>query len=479
MNFSQIIVHYGFSNSQCKNIKYDTYYFSKIKKGTPKMSQKFYKSFIKVTVFLTVLFLSIPAFAATILSEKTTENEYTIVLDGEQNIATALQLAIDKSAPALNKAGQKHKSEYDIHIRIQNTKCPAHSNKFPECNWTYEYDIKRDAFNTIIPYTSCDWYNTTYRADRTKCEDNLFDQTITYHLLYMLSAEEEKATYNEIKKIVAGFKGSEYEKIKQIYTYILNNIDYDYSDSSVSITQSGIMTFHRKMGICTGKADLMAEMCHMAGIECHEIGGKAKDGSEAHSWNIVKCNGKWYFCDPTMDNAYDMNYFLRGEDWWQKERAETYGYQKSEYSQYYGEYSQRRMSQITVSKSDYPCQRKQTNTSGNINENTNQNNQNLSQKAQQNMTVKIKTNKIKAIKLKKKKITIKSSKTFTIQNAVGNLTFVKLSGSNKLKISKNGNITVKKNTKRGTYQAKLKIIASGNDKYERAEEFVKVKVVIK
>ena len=439
------------------------------------MPQKFYKQFIKVTLFLSVLLLSIPVFAATILSEKTTENEYTIVLDGEQNLSTALQTAIDKSAMALNKAGQKHKEKYDIHMRIQNTECNAYRNKYPECNWTYEYDIKRDAFNTIIPYTVCDWYKTIYVVDRTKCEDNLLDQTITYYLIYMLSAEEEKATYNEIKKIVSRFKGTEYEKIRQIYTYILNNISYDRSDTSVSFTQSGIMTFYRKTGICTGKSELMAEMCHMAGIECHELGGKAKDGSESHSWNIVKCNGKWYFCDATMDNIIDMKYFLRGEDWWQKERADTYGYKKSEYSKYYGEYSQKRLSQITVNKSDYPCQRKQKSTY----EDTSKNNQNLSQKAQQNLIVKIKTNKVKATKLRKKKITIQRNKIFTIQNAVGNMTFVKLSGSNKLKISKNGNVTVKKGTKRGIYQAKLKIIASGNDKYERTEEFVRVRVIVK
>ena len=67
-----------------------------------------------------------------------------------------------------------------------------------------------------------------------------------------------------------------------------------------------------------------------------------------------------------------------------------------------------------------------------------------------------------------------------MNGAVGRVTYKKVKGSGKLSINrKTGKITVKKNTKKGTYSITVKILASGNTQYEPAAKTVKIKVRVK
>ena len=93
------------------------------------------------------------------------------------------------------------------------------------------------------------------------------------------------------------------------------------------------------------------------------------------------------------------------------------------------------------------------------------------------MQVKKTTKLLKAKSLRKSK---KTAKPVTVKNAVGKVTFKKVSGTKKLKInSKNGKVTVKKGTKKGTYRIKVRITAAGNDYYKAATKTVIVKVKVK
>ena len=106
-------------------------------------------------------------------------------------------------------------------------------------------------------------------------------------------------------------------------------------------------------------------------------------------------------------------------------------------------------------------------------------------KAPNTMTTQGKTVKIKASKLKKKKQVIKCSKSMGICTAVGKLQF-KLTGINKKKFkkffkvnTKNGNITVKKGLKKGTYKLNIQVTAAGNGNYLSATKPVTVTIRVK
>ena len=86
----------------------------------------------------------------------------------------------------------------------------------------------------------------------------------------------------------------------------------------------------------------------------------------------------------------------------------------------------------------------------------------------------------KTVTIKKnKKNVIKKAKAYTVKNSKGTLTFKKSKGNRKITVTKNGNITVKKGLKKGTYKVKIKITAAGNANYKKADKTVTVKIKVK
>ena len=91
------------------------------------------------------------------------------------------------------------------------------------------------------------------------------------------------------------------------------------------------------------------------------------------------------------------------------------------------------------------------------------------------ITVKSKTATVKA----GKKVTLKRSKVLTVNNAIGKVTYAKLSGNNKITVKSNGKVVVKKGLKKKkTYKVKVAVTAAGNSKYgpKTVTKVFKVKV---
>lgn len=106
-------------------------------------------------------------------------------------------------------------------------------------------------------------------------------------------------------------------------------------------------------------------------------------------------------------------------------------------------------------------------------------------KANNTLTAKAKKVTLKAKTLKKKALTVKKTKAYTVSKAKGKVTY-KLAGVTKKKFKKyfkvnasNGNITVKKKLKKGTYKVTVDIIASGNSNYASKKKTVTVTVKVK
>ena len=78
--------------------------------------------------------------------------------------------------------------------------------------------------------------------------------------------------------------------------------------------------------------------------------------------------------------------------------------------------------------------------------------------------------------VKKANQTIRKSKAFSISNAKGTVTFKKTSGNSKITVAKNGNITVKKGLKAGTYKINVRVRAAGNSKFRQGSRTVTLKI---
>ena len=100
-------------------------------------------------------------------------------------------------------------------------------------------------------------------------------------------------------------------------------------------------------------------------------------------------------------------------------------------------------------------------------------------KASNPMKASGKTVKVKRKTLKKKAVTIKAASAYKITSAKGTRTFVKVKGSKKLTVAKNGKITVKKKTKKGTYKVVVRVKAAGTANYKSVSKTVNVTVRVK
>ena len=97
-------------------------------------------------------------------------------------------------------------------------------------------------------------------------------------------------------------------------------------------------------------------------------------------------------------------------------------------------------------------------------------------KGSQSITIKKSTFKktLSAKKLKKKKSTFKVKAT-----AKGKVTYSKVSGDSHIKINKNGKVTVKKGTPKGTYKVKVLVTAKSTSKYNKNTKTTTLTVKVK
>lgn len=122
---------------------------------------------------------------------------------------------------------------------------------------------------------------------------------------------------------------TDYEKIRSIYVWIVNNISYDYrlasSDKRKRVPPKTIIT--NRKAICSGYADLFAAMSRLAGIESKVVVGYSRQYNfsqkrpftwSGHAWNAVKLHGEWHLLDATWESKHygesgkqiESNYFL-------------------------------------------------------------------------------------------------------------------------------------------------------------------------
>lgn len=130
----------------------------------------------------------------------------------------------------------------------------------------------------------------------------------------------------ERDKILAKVNGkSDYEKIKIVHDYLIDNIEYD-----TTILQSNIYNIYgalvNKKCVCEGYAKAFQYLMNEIGIDNVIVigtGTNSKSETENHAWNYVKLNDQWYAVDTTWDdpivvgggiipNSSRYQYFLKG-----------------------------------------------------------------------------------------------------------------------------------------------------------------------
>ncbi len=147
---------------------------------------------------------------------------------------------------------------------------------FPELFWTDGEVVSTaylDAYVTVEPA-----YNCSLETKKQK------------------QAEVEMATKTILASVPENI--SEYEKIKYIYEYIVNSVEYVEGAPDNQNIYSSIVG---KASVCAGYAKATQYLLEKLGIYNIYVTGMAQNAGkeELHAWNIVRCSDKYYYVDTT------------------------------------------------------------------------------------------------------------------------------------------------------------------------------------
>ncbi len=141
---------------------------------------------------------------------------------------------------------------------------------------------------------------------------------VEYDLTYYDDAEQEAETDKKVEEIMESLDledKTQFEKIRAIYDYICDNVEYELDEDGGNLSRTAYGALVEGKAVCQGYSVSLYRLLLEAGIDNRIIFGEgisSTGNQEAHTWNIVELEGKYYYLDATWDDAtYGRDYFLR------------------------------------------------------------------------------------------------------------------------------------------------------------------------
>ena len=130
-----------------------------------------------------------------------------------------------------------------------------------------------------------------------------FSGAYTYDLKEV--ARRQKIIDKCVNECIANAPSSDddYYAIKYVYEYLIANTDYV---SNAPDNQNICSVFIGKESVCSGYAKATQYLLNKLGVKCTFVSGTVATRASAdakHSWNLVLCNGKYYYVDTTWGDA--------------------------------------------------------------------------------------------------------------------------------------------------------------------------------
>ena len=188
-------------------------------------------------------------------------------------------------------------------------------------------------------YESC---NASAKPDNAGSEDAI---RITYSLSYYDTAEQELETGKKSSEILESLDledKTDPEKIRAIYDYICENVEYDYDnleDEDYSLKRTAYAALVDGKAVCQGYSAAVYRLLLEAGIDNRIIYGTcvtASGGNEEHTWNIVKLGDDYFNLDVTRDDELgNDDCFLKGGDVFNEDHFRSEEYNSEEFTSAY------------------------------------------------------------------------------------------------------------------------------------------------
>ena len=106
------------------------------------------------------------------------------------------------------------------------------------------------------------------------------------------------------KQIVQNKKENDYQNVKMVHDYLIDNAEYDQTLAKPNI-RNIYGTLIEKSCVCEGYAEAFKYLLDALDIPCVIVSGTATNSqgeTENHAWNYVQLNGNWYAVDTTWDD---------------------------------------------------------------------------------------------------------------------------------------------------------------------------------
>lgn len=169
----------------------------------------------------------------------------------------------------------------------------------------------------------------SYKASASGVYKNgIYNWVFTYTVKYRTTATQEKATDTAVADILdkLNLDGKDsYTKIKAIYDYICDNVEYDWAhvnNDSYTIKHTAYAAVVKKTAVCQGYSLLLYRMLLESDIDVRVISGTGN--GEDHSWNIVEIDDLYYLVDVTWDSSLSSyKWFLKGESSFSNHKADS------------------------------------------------------------------------------------------------------------------------------------------------------------
>ncbi|MEZ3437109.1 MAG: hypothetical protein K1W34_21385 [Lachnospiraceae bacterium] len=127
------------------------------------------------------------------------------------------------------------------------------------------------------------------------------------YLYDMTERETRQAEIDtEVTSCLAGIDmaASDYEKILYVYEYIVRTVDYDQQAED---NQNIYSVFVNKRSVCAGYSKAMQYLLDKLGVFCTYVTGQT-EGGQSHAWNLVICEGEYYYVDVTWGDPVFMEH---------------------------------------------------------------------------------------------------------------------------------------------------------------------------